>query len=157
MRKNIDIWKKWNCSMGMGLHRTQIQILCRAVQIRNPTPKNKNTQPKPPKPCSLFPISYSEYSLFTIPYVFPGPFSEANLKIIIIIIIIINLISFPILDARFRVFHIPHCMGLHRTQIQILCRALQSHPQTQKINLQTPYPLSPIPYSIFPTPDSITV
>jgi len=33
MRKNIDIWKKWNCSMGMGLHRTQIQILCRAVEL----------------------------------------------------------------------------------------------------------------------------
>jgi hypothetical protein len=33
MRKNCDVWKKWTPAMGMGLHRTQIQILSRAVEL----------------------------------------------------------------------------------------------------------------------------
>jgi 16S rRNA C967 or C1407 C5-methylase (RsmB/RsmF family) len=33
MRKNVDVWKKWSPAQGLGLHRTQLMILSRAVEL----------------------------------------------------------------------------------------------------------------------------
>lgn len=33
MRKNVDVWKKWSPAQGLGLHKTQLLILSRAVEL----------------------------------------------------------------------------------------------------------------------------
>ena len=33
MRKNVDVWKKWSPAQGQGLHKTQLMILSRAVEL----------------------------------------------------------------------------------------------------------------------------
>lgn len=33
MRKNVDVWRKWSPSQGLGLHKTQLMILARAVEL----------------------------------------------------------------------------------------------------------------------------
>ena len=33
MRKNVDVWKKWSPAQGLGLHKTQLQILARGVEL----------------------------------------------------------------------------------------------------------------------------
>jgi len=33
MRKNVDVWKKWSPAQGLGLHKTQLMILSRAVEL----------------------------------------------------------------------------------------------------------------------------
>ena len=33
MRKNVDVWKKWSPAQGLGLHKTQIMILTRGIEL----------------------------------------------------------------------------------------------------------------------------
>jgi len=33
MRKNVDVWRKWSPAQGLGLHKTQLMILARAVEL----------------------------------------------------------------------------------------------------------------------------
>lgn len=36
LRKAPDIWRRWNCGMGMGLHRMQCAILARGIELLKP-------------------------------------------------------------------------------------------------------------------------
>ncbi|XP_062501509.1 RNA cytosine-C(5)-methyltransferase NSUN2-like isoform X2 [Corticium candelabrum] len=36
MRKNLIMWKKWNPTLGPGLHRVQLRILCRGIEVLAP-------------------------------------------------------------------------------------------------------------------------
>ena len=33
LRKNLDLWRTWNSTMGGALHRLQVQILRRAAEV----------------------------------------------------------------------------------------------------------------------------